>query len=264
MKNPRLTIAISTISNNFDKFICNFNFSALNHADEVLIVVQGKTEFDIPKIYSDQYIIIFDDLMGLSRSRNLAISRATMDYIWFIDDDLVLKDNAISDIKINITENNSEVFYIRMFKGNNSIPYKKYPSKGVVNKKKIISISSVEIIVSTQFLKSTNTMFNEVLGLGAKYPSCEENIFLLDLYDNGATIFHLPLFVITHPFVDRSHDYTIHKILFAKGIFCRRYGGIVGFLIMVKWVLRSFLKCKSILPAFSLIDGYKQSYYALS
>ena len=41
---PTITIAISTIAENFDTFINNFRFSPCLDADEVIIIIQGRVD----------------------------------------------------------------------------------------------------------------------------------------------------------------------------------------------------------------------------
>ena len=78
---PSITVSISTISKNLYKFIKTFNFSNLVHANEVIIIVQGEIfDEEIYKI-DKKFIIIQDENIGISNSRNIAISNASCDYI---------------------------------------------------------------------------------------------------------------------------------------------------------------------------------------
>ena len=48
-------------------------------------------------------------------------------------------------------------------------------------------------------------------------------------------------------------------ILNAKGMFCRRYGGILGLLILLYYFLKCFYISRSMFLPFSLIEGYKET-----
>jgi glycosyltransferase involved in cell wall biosynthesis len=259
-----LSIAISTVSHNFDKFINQFKFENLNQADEVLVIIQGSSSIDIPKGFNDKYKIIKEPGYGLSRSRNKAIMSSTCDYIWFLDDDISIDENSIPMIKAAMEGKSHEVFSTRMFIDANLTLYKNYPKEGLLSKKDIISISSVEIIVFRQFLLKHNLYFNINFGLGTQYPSCEENIFLLDLYKNGASIYHLPISPHRHPYVDRTKDFTRPGVLFAKGVFCNRFGGALGLILVFWWIIRSFYYSKSIRLSKYLLKGYNESRYKLN
>ena len=96
--NPSITVSISTIAKNLDRFCSSFSFQPLEDADEVIIIVQGSKDKTLqPKLKN--YTMIFDDQLGLSRSRNIAIEKSKSDFIWFLDDDVVLKSNCIKKLK---------------------------------------------------------------------------------------------------------------------------------------------------------------------
>lgn len=259
-----LTVAISTVANNFNKFINEFNFIHLIEADEILVIVQGDSSISLPKDFDDKYKIIQDKFYGISRSRNCAINHSTSDYIWFLDDDIALNEKSISLIKDFLHGKSHEAFSLRMYSGSNLDPYKKYPKEGIVAKIKLISISSVEIIVSRAFILNYNLSFNINLGLGTDYPSCEENVFLLDLYNSGGSLYHLPIFTHRHPKIERALDFTKPGVLFAKGVFCRKFGSISGFLLLLLWIIKSFYYSKNIKLSSHLIDGYRKSKLTLN
>jgi glycosyltransferase involved in cell wall biosynthesis len=259
-----LTVAISTIANNFNKFINEFNFIHLIEADEILVIVQGGSSISLPEDFDDRYKIIQDKFYGISRSRNCAINHSTSDYIWFLDDDITLNEKSISIIKDFLHGKSHEAFSLRMYSGPNLDPYKKYPKEGIVSKIKLISISSVEIIVSRKFVLNYNIFFNINLGLGTDYPSCEENVFLLDLYNYGGSLYHFPIFTHSHPKIERAIDFTKPGVLFAKGVFCSKFGGFLGFVLLLFWFIKSFYYSKDIKVSRYLIDGYRKSKLTLN
>ena len=101
--------------------------------------------------------------------------------------------------------------------------------------------------------------FNESLGLGTQYPSCEENIFLLDLFDLGAKIMHIAEYVQKHPDVNRRIHFKNPNILFAKGVFCKRYNGIIGIMIMFFWFWKSLMCGSNVKNSFNLLYGYNSA-----
>ena len=202
------------------------------------------------------FIVVLDDGIGISRSRNIGISYASSDYIWFMDDDISLNHDAIPTVKKYMQRYKADIFTIRTLCLSTGDPYKVYPNKDKLTRCNIIGISSVEIIASRQLLINSKVTFNESLGLGTKYPSCEENIFLLDLYDLGAHLMHIPEFVQKHAPFNYRKAFTNPKTLFAKGVFCKRYNGMTGFLLIFYWILRSIRYGASIKNSINLIYGY--------
>ena len=93
MSRPSLAVIISTIEENLNSFITNFSFKNLKNADEVIIVIQGlKEKSVIPELSS--FKVINDENYGLSSSRNIGIKNSSCDFIWFLDDDVVLIDEV--------------------------------------------------------------------------------------------------------------------------------------------------------------------------
>ena len=120
------------------------------------------------------------------------------------------------------------------------------------------SISSVEIVVSRNFILSNNITFNERIGLGSKFPSSEENFFCADIFDNGGKAGHFPEFLLMHEYINRKDVHYNNKfILIAKGMFCRRYGGLMGFLILLYYFLKCLHISRSIKLSINLFYGYK-------
>ena len=256
---PTITIAISTIAKNLDNFIKYFSFISLREADQVIIIIQGDIQDDLVNKLDESYLVINDNGSGISRSRNIGISNANCDYIWFLDDDILLDNDAVVKVKDYISKYHSDILTVRMAYIENGRPYKSYPNKLILDRLNILNISSVEAIVSKKVLTQSKVRFNESLGLGTKYPSCEENIFLLDLFDFGAEIIHIPEYVQKHPLVNRRIYFKNPKILFAKGVFCKRYNGFMGIVIMFFWFFKSLICGSKFKDCYNLIYGYNSA-----
>ena len=254
---PSITVGISTIAENLSMFIKTFNFSNLIHANEVIIIVQGEI-FD-EEIYNidKNFIIIQDENIGISNSRNIVIAKASCDYIWFLDDDIKIYKNSILSLKNHIAKNMSDLYTIRMNYKNTPMPYKRYRNRINLKKRDSLKVSSVELIASKKFLNDKNIKFNNNIGLGTKYPSSEENIFYLDFFDNNAQINHIDEYLIAHPYIDRKKNHFSNpNILYAKGIFCKRYGGVFGIIILLYFTFKILLISLNFKLVVSLLNGY--------
>ena len=125
MSRPSLAVIISTIEENLNRFITNFSFKNLKNADEVIIVIQGlKEKSVIPELSS--YKVISDENYGLSISRNIGIKNSSCDFIWFLDDDVVLIDDSIDKLKSHLEINYSFDLHTVRMKYLDGIPYKNY------------------------------------------------------------------------------------------------------------------------------------------
>ena len=258
MSGPSLAVIISTIEENLNSFITNFSFKNLKNADEVIIVIQGlKGKSVIPELSS--YKVINDENYGLSSSRNIGIKNSSCDFIWFLDDDVVLIDDCIDKLKSHLEINYSFDLHTVRMQFLDGKPYKNYSNKKKLGRINSLRVSSVELVASRSFINSNHIRFNKNLGLGSKFPSTEENFFYLDIFDNGGLVTHLPEFLLKHEYIDRKAMHFKNKfILNAKGMFCRRYGGITGLLILIYYFLKCFFISRSMLLSFSLIEGYKE------
>jgi hypothetical protein len=139
-------------------------------------------------------------------------------------------------------------------------PYKNYSNKKKLGRLHSLRVSSVELIASKEFIIKNNVRFNKSLGLGSKFPSTEENIFYLDIFDKGGLVSHFPEFLLKHEYIDRkATHFSNAAILKAKGMFCFRYGGFVGLLIFCYYLIKCLLVSKSLKLSLELYEGYKNS-----
>ncbi len=175
---------------------------------------------------------------GLSKNRNQAIENASCEICLIADDDIELVDGAekkILDAFYNNPDADIITFQIESSMRRMS---KKYSQRAFwYNFKKLAHISSIEIAFKKSSIKDSGIFFDEVFGLGARYPIGEEFIFLTDAYRKGLKILYLPEVIVSHPHPSsgaRLDDETI----FARGaMFARVFGWkafIVNFLFSIK------------------------------
>ena len=151
MSTPTLSIVVSTIDKNFEKFVKNFQFGKLKNADEVIIIVQGAEKLVHHSILAS-FNVIFEKGYGLSLSRNIGIENSSSDFIWFLDDDVYLFDYSIDKIKDHLSKNVSIDLHTIRLECLDKKPYKKYPNKQSLSRINALRISSVELIVSKKFV----------------------------------------------------------------------------------------------------------------
>ena len=79
------------------------------------------------------------------------------------------------------------------------------------------------------------------------------------LFPNKKNDIEIPEFLQKHPPVYYRNDFIDKNTLFAKGIFCKRYNGMMGFLLMFYWMVRSLWFGSPIRNSINLIYGYKSA-----
>ena len=252
----KLAILISALGKNLKKINRWLNHEILKEIHETIIVVQSfkgfESEIEILKGIGCNVII--DYQLGLSRSRNLAIKACESDFFWILDDDVFTNIEMIRIIKESIVKQNSDIYTFRI--GRENTFYKKYSNKKYINRINSLKISSIEIVASKKMVDKYSIKFNENFGLGSTYPSCEENLFLLDCFDSGAHIIHVPKIVVFHNDLSTGYSEINYNALVAKGFICQKFG-IIGLILLFRWYFRFSLKYRNIFLFKYFIKGYR-------
>lgn len=205
---------------------------------EILIAVQGATSTKLNIASPVTARILRLDSLGLSRSRNAIIEHATGKYIWFLDDDIRLAPSAANTVANWLAEHDDiDVLQVRIGSMEcPGLPYKSY-STGTMKRLNTLQISSIEMIAKTALIRRNGLRFLEMIGLGTKFPACEENWFALDLYDAGASFARLPKILVYHKtFAERWKPN--RGIFFVRGAIAARFG-ILAPLLITRWWLRT-------------------------
>lgn len=169
-----------------NKHFSNFNLIVINQTSENEII---KKDFETVRVYN-----VFEK--GLSKSRNLAIEKATQEILLLADDDEVfIQDFDNTIIKAFNELSDLEVIKFQ-FEGN---PKKKYKDKiqTEMNNFDILNSSSIEIAFKRKSIQN-KVFFDENFGLGTLFTMGEEPIFLLDLQKKGTKIGYYPVKIASH------------------------------------------------------------------
>jgi len=220
---------------------------------EKLITYERKLQ----SIFGPDVIIVFLTGFGLSRNRNatlnkaLQLSKTSGDYIYICDDDLEVNIEGILKATDYCLENE-----IDLLAGNvltDSGYFKKYSQKeyrlNILNSAKV---SSVEMLVSVQFLKEKNLKFDEDFGLGSRYPSGEEYIFCTDLIKCKGKAIYVPITLCYHPPVSSGADFfsSNEKIQCKGAMLSRIFGLTIGSILASIFAISKLCKYKHIISLF--------------
>ncbi len=178
---------------------------------------------------------------GLSKSRNQALTKAVADICLISDDDIVFlpqaeqnilqafKDNPLADI-ITFQAQTPEGGF-----------FKSYP----MNKKwhtgrSLMRVTSFEIAFRRPVVLSAGLVFDERFGLGAKFATGEENIFLLDALNQGLKILYMPIPIVIHPKQSSGADFDSAELIAAKGAMFYRMFATWAYLIAPLFALKKY------------------------
>ena len=194
---PHLQVMICTFGKNGIERVAAANHP---HTDgvEYLISWQTDGETELPRaLLRDDFKIVRSDTKGLAVNRNIAISKATAPILLVSDDDVVYSKEWLAAI-IDAFDTHKEADIIA-FRYTSSGNNKYYPSASVSldTPPKGYFVSSIEIAFRKDAIKG-KIWFNENFGVGAMFPSGEEDIFLRDCLDAGIKGIFLPVTIARH------------------------------------------------------------------
>lgn len=159
---------------------------------------------------------------GLSKSRNRAIKNAIGDICLIADDDIQYKKGIFQEIQ-KVFLNHPDFDVLTFKYDNKKSKYGKLPFNH--NYRTIRRVSSIEIAFRRDQVINKSIRFNELFGLGSRYISGEENIFLKDCLDKGLKIKYIPLSIAYHLHDESTGRIWSRGLFFSKGaLFFELYG----------------------------------------
>jgi GT2 family glycosyltransferase len=179
---------------------------------------------------------------GLSKSRNRAIEHCNSDIALISDDDVIYVKN-IQEILMKAFEENPEAdiitFQIKTPEGKFFKNYKYIPF--MHNIKSLMKVSSIEIALKVDSIRKNNIKFDENFGLGSRFPTGEEIIFLTDALKKGLKIKFLPITIAYHKKESSGGNFKNNiSLIKAKGAMFYRIFGSKGYLISLIFALKKY------------------------
>jgi len=213
-----------------------------------LKVVHQQPEATVKKKYTslgfDYYT---SDTIGLSKSRNIALSLVSNEIGLIADDDVSYIEGFENTI-VNAFETFSEadIIVFRIVTPNGR-PYKQYwKDLGWLGKRHIFKPSSIEMAFRCKSIQDAKLQFDENFGLGARFPLGEEAIFISDALKKGLKIRCVPLDIVVHPYESTGKIYT-NKNMIARGAQLARIFGYPAFFVNFAFFIKLCLNEKKIL-----------------
>ena len=189
---------------------------------------------DIPSALLDRrdFRILPTSTRGLSVNRNLTLKAATAPIAMISDDDVYYTPDNLRDI-IKAFDDNPDADCITFRYQGPGYPQATFtgpldlrrPPKGW-------SVVSCEIAFRPANVRQRGIRFNELFGIGAEFPSGEEEIFLHDIIASGLKAIGLPTVVVIHP-----GDTTAMRTA-STDTFIRTKGAVFSILHPLTWPLR--------------------------
>ncbi|MEA3456064.1 MAG: glycosyltransferase [Campylobacterota bacterium] len=178
---------------------------------------------------------------GLARSRNHALDHASGKICLISDDDLYYEEDIERIVTEAFEENPAAdiiTFQIETPDGKAFNSYKNEPFWHT--KRTIMRVASVEIAFRRSAIEKNYLRFDERFGLGAEFPTGEENIFLSDALDKGLKLLYIPIPIVIHPPESSGENYNDTKLVQAKGAMFERIFGLKGYAVSLLFALKKY------------------------
>lgn len=223
---------------------------------EIIIIDQNQKGFldEIIQEFDNLNLIhIHSTLKGLSINRNIGLKYCTGDIICFPDDDCKFYDDTLIEV-VNILDKDVNIeFCIGQIydRTNKKDIIRKWPKKEFqVNKFNSYFInSSITLFVKKDFILN----FDENLGVGAKFGSCEDADLIYRILENKAKGIYTPRIALWHPEPNYQEISLIKVKNYASGFgyFVRKRTDTVKVFLLI------LLLCKKIMQLMLNILNHK-------
>lgn len=208
------------------------------------VIVGSQTNYEeieaILKKHSFKYKHVHADGIGCSNSRNSTMDLCSGDVYTFTDDDCWYKDDALEIVKNHFEKYNADVCSFQHYdpiKEKSTINYPKDPILGI-SKRPVLKQATLDMWFNSKSIDPHKHKFDERFGIGTKYNSGEENIYLMDAYNGGCRkIFYFPEIVSYHPY--KEVNYIDEKSMIGKGpLFKRLFGPYMGWMLFIVFAFK--------------------------
>lgn len=205
---------------------------------------------------------VFSDETGVTKSRNLALKHIPNDtsYVFFLDDDVELEELAYERVVQAFSRNDYEVLTFSVSDLTGSRLIKNYAGKEFRhNNISILKVGTIEIAVKASVLiDKPHLNFPENLGAGAKYPLCDEPVFLSRLSKSGCQLGFVPEVITRHPLESSGKEIKNSNEMMARGIAFREIFGSLSLVLNFAFFLKSFKKIRysKLLALRDIYKGY--------
>ncbi|MEG0250055.1 MAG: glycosyltransferase family A protein [Peptostreptococcus sp.] len=203
------------------------------------LIVGSQSNFDeieeLLKKHKFEYRHVRADGIGCANSRNATMNLASGDVYTFTDDDCWYKDDTLEIVKKYFEEYNPDIGTFQHYdpiKEKSTINYPKEKILGL-SKLQTLKQATLDMWFNSLSIDPHTHKFDERFGIGTKYNSGEENIYIMDAYNEGKRkMYYFPEIVAYHPY--KEVNYIDKKSMIGKGpLFKRLFGSFMGFFMFI-------------------------------
>ena len=199
-KQPELQVMICTYGREGIQRVAAGSHPKVEGVEYIVCIQKNPTEeeYPIPKeLEREDFKLFTTNTKGLSVNRNIALSHASAPLLLISDDDADYSEEGLKTVIETFREYpHTDII---AFKYASTSSHKFYPteSASLANPPKGYFVASIEIAMRRKSIQG-KIWFNENFGIGATFPSGEEDIFIHDCLDLGLKGIFMPKTIVRH------------------------------------------------------------------
>ncbi|HSC81486.1 MAG TPA: glycosyltransferase [Chitinolyticbacter sp.] len=168
--------------------------------------------------WPDNVTVLPLETLGVTHSRNAAITHCATPWLWFMDDDVTLPAASIDVLLAELPQRLENEILIASVLLPDGRAMKRRPDGLHYNRRHILTVGTIQIIARADWLRRQAVRFPLRLGAGAAYPVCDEPVFLARALRAGARISHLDRVTVVHPELRSGQQFARPEFVRARAI----------------------------------------------
>jgi len=246
---PEFEFLVSTM-NRTDLSFLQPMFKNMGSEKFNILVINQTTKDEILESTEENIRVINDFEKHLGRSRNIGIKNSIGEICFIADDDVEYLPDTLEIVRKAYRDYPEAAMISFQYLRENNKTFKSYKTKGgyqqdLLHKQ---SLTSMEITIKPELLRSKEVGFNPVFSFGGRFQWFEEQVFRDDIVRAGLKIAYVPM-----PFVKHYGRTSVPKEgskEYTQGIVGQKY--LVHEKLIYLWIVRYIwilLRRKSIRPS---------------
>ncbi|AMG67611.1 glycosyltransferase family 2 protein [Providencia stuartii] len=178
---------------------------------------------------------------GVTKSRNLAMKKATGEILLFCDDDITYQPGFQDKIIQTFSEKNLGFVTFAYKNSPNSPGMGKFPLLNYKHTlRTILSVGTIQIACIKHYVDKYNITFPEDMGAGNTYFLCDEPVFLSQFIKNNIQGEYEPYILCFHPDVSSGSVFNNINAFRSRYLcFTRIFGNVLGRFIYILYLLKN-------------------------
>ncbi|WP_368503229.1 glycosyltransferase family 2 protein [Alkalihalophilus sp. As8PL] len=240
-----ISVIIPTLGerpNELQRLFTSFAYQS-SQSFEVIVVSQAnhQTVSDLLRnvSFSSKHITL--EKRGLSYARNQGLLSASGEILTFSDDDCWYPQGAFEKAGNHFVNSDEPILCFQIYDFEEKQYYKTYPVHDKrLSWRDVFKKSSIEMFFKRSELNMNLVKFDEDFGLGAKYPSGEENLLLLKLYRAGYRMRYVPEIIVYHKKPTIQSRLTEQALISKGPLLKKMFNTPIGFSMLTYFFLKKY------------------------